>query len=180
MTRMTGHEPANRREDMAASSDVFREVMATLAMPVTVIGTVDQAGVRHGATLGSLASLSLDPPLVMFALARGTSVHRPTCANPRFCISILAAGQEGIAERFTGDPAERFSSGIITLDALPAVDAALGWLVCTRYQLVEAGDHTLVIGLVERAERNPAQGNGPLLYHDRRYHLLPTPTALTY
>lgn len=164
---------------MVASSDVFREVMASLAMPVTVIGTVDRAGARHGATLGSLASLSLDPPLVMFALARGTSVHRPACANPRFCISILAAGQEEIAERFTGDPAERFRSGIITLDALPAVEGALGWLVCTRHRLVEAGDHTLVIGLVERAVRNTVQGNGPLLYHDRRYHPLPTATTLS-
>lgn len=164
---------------MAADSDVFREVMASLAMPVTVIGTVDQAGARHGATLGSLASLSLDPPLVMFALAHGSSVHRPACRNPRFCISILAAGQEAVAERFTGDPAERFSSGITTLDALPAVESALGWLVCTRYRLVEAGDHTLVIGQVERAVRNPSQAGSPLLYHERRYHPLPTPTALT-
>jgi flavin reductase (DIM6/NTAB) family NADH-FMN oxidoreductase RutF len=172
--------PVSRKEaDVAASSDVFRDVMASLAMPVSVIGTVDQAGTRHGATLGSLASLSLEPPLVMFALAHGTRVHRPLCASPRFCISILAAGQEDVAERFTGDPAERFASGIVTLDALPAVEAALAWIVCTRHRLVEAGDHTLVLALVESAARNPAQSSGPLLYHDRRYHPLPTPAALT-
>jgi flavin reductase ActVB len=159
---------------MTASAQAFRDVMSCLAMPVTVVSTVDAAGGWHGATLGSVASLSLDPPLVMFALGRGTTVHRPVCDSGRFCISILNAGQRATAEWFAGDPAGRFAADIVFLDGVPAVGAAVGWLLCDRSDLVEAGDHTIVIGRVEQALPGPHRPAGPLLYHGRRYHRLGT------
>ncbi|MCZ4098574.1 flavin reductase family protein [Streptomyces sp. SID13666] len=157
---------------MTVSAQSFRDVMACLAMPVAVVSTVDGTGGWHGATLGSVVSLSLDPPLVMFALGSGTSVHRPVCDSGRFCISILNAGQRATAERFAGEPAGRFAADIVSLDGVPAVGAAAGWLLCNRSDLVEAGDHTIVIGRVEHALRGPHSPAGPLLYHERRYHRL--------
>jgi len=164
-----------RPRGATADPDAFRSVMAALAMPIAVIATIDRAGVRHGTTLGSLASLSLGPPLVMFALGHRTRTHRPVCEEPRFCLSILSSAQQEVAERFTGDPARRFGPDVGILDGLPAVDGALGWLVCTRHRVVEAGDHSLVIGLVERAVRNAETAGGPLVYHDRHYLPLSDP-----
>ncbi|GAA2640005.1 hypothetical protein Adu01nite_75720 [Paractinoplanes durhamensis] len=143
--------------------------MACLAMPVAVVSMVDQAGGWHGATLGSVVSLSLDPPLVMFAVGRGTGVHRPLCGSDRFCISILGAGQRAVAEQFAGAAAGRFARGIVPVGGIPAVGAAACWLVCGRSRLVEAGDHTIVIGSVE--DVRPGTG-GSLVYHGRRYHRL--------
>ena len=162
---------------MAVDAQAFRDVMAGLAMPVTVVTTVDGAGRWHGATLGSVVSLSLEPPLVMFALGRGTSVHRPVCESERFAISILTAGQRAVAERFAGDSGGRFDGDVGFLDGLPVVDGAAGWLVCRRRELVIAGDHTVVIGRIDRALRGEGAA-GPLVYHERRYHGLGTQASM--
>ena len=160
---------------MTLNVGTFRDVMSRMAMPVAVVSTIDGAGHWYGATLGSVASLSLDPPMVVFALGHGTTVHRPVCDSGRFCVSILTSGQRAAAERFAGPAAGRFASEIVFLDGIPVVDAALGWLVCGRPDLVEAGDHTIVIGRVEQALRSNGDGYGPLLYHRRRYHELGAP-----
>jgi flavin reductase ActVB len=165
---------------MAVSARTFRDVMACLAMPVAVVSTVDGAGRRHGATLGSVVSLSLDPPLVMFAVRCGSSVHRPICDSGRFGISVLTAGQRAAAERFAGDPAGRFATDVVLLEGIPVVGGALAWLVCRRYEVVEAGDHTVVIGHVEHARHDPDGAGGPLIYHDRRYHRLGAPAGELY
>jgi len=148
--------------------------MACLAMPVAVVSTVDGAGRWHGATVGSVVSLSLDPPLVMFAVRNGSTVHQPIRDSTRFCVSILASGQRETAERFAGNPAGRFAADIVLLEGIPVVGGALGWLVCGRSDVVEAGDHTVLIGHVEHAVRDP-HGAGPLVYHERRYHRLGAP-----
>jgi flavin reductase (DIM6/NTAB) family NADH-FMN oxidoreductase RutF len=160
---------------MAVSARTFRDVMACLAMPVAVVSTVDGAGRWHGATVGSVVSLSLEPPLVMFAVRRGSTVHRPLRDSGRFCVSVLTAGQRETAERFAGDPAGRFAADIVLLDGIPVVAGALGWLVCGRSEVVEAGDHTILIGRVEHALRDPEGAAGPLVYHERRYHRLGAP-----
>ena len=160
---------------MAVSARTFRDVMACLAMPVAVVTTVDAAGRWHGATLGSVVSLSLEPPLVMFAVRCGSTVHRPVCDSGRFCISVLTAEQRETAERFAGDPAGRFAADIVLLDGIPVVGEALGWLACSRSDVVEAGDHTVLIGHVQHALRNPQDAAGPLVYHERRYHRLGAP-----
>jgi len=161
---------------MTVNAQTFRDVMARLAMPVTVVTTVDPAGRRHGATVGSVVSLSLDPPLVMFALGRRASLHRPACESPRFAISILTSAQRAVAERFSADAAARFDGDIALFDGLPVVADAAAWLLCERWQLVAAGDHTVVIGRVEHAVRGVgARGEaaaGPLVYHERGYHEL--------
>jgi flavin reductase ActVB len=174
-----GEESSEMTVDAEMTLDVetFRDVMSRMAMPVAVVSTVDGGGRRYGATLGSIASLSLDPPMVLFALGHGTSVHRPVCDSDRFCISILASDQRAAAERFAGPAAGRFASETVYLDGIPVVDAALGWLVCGRPDLVEAGDHTIVIGRVEQALCGSGDGQGPLLYHARRYHQLGAPAA---
>jgi flavin reductase ActVB len=165
--------------EMTLNIETFRDVMSRMAMPVAVVSTVDAGGRWHGATLGSVASLSLDPPMVMFAVGHGTTVHRPVCDCQRFCVSILTARQRATAERFAGPAAGRFASEVVSVEGIPVVDAALGWLICGRPDLVEAGDHTIVIGRVEQALCGPGDGSEPLLYHGRRYHELGAPLAHT-
>ncbi|MEU4241316.1 flavin reductase family protein [Actinoplanes sp. NPDC026619] len=159
---------------MTVGAREFRDAMACLAMPVAVVSMVDADGGWHGATLGSVVSLSLDPPLVMFAVGRGTRVHRPLCGSERFCISILGAGQRAAAEQFAGAATGRFATGIVPIGGIPAVSGAACWLLCGRSRLVEAGDHTIVIGQVDDVRQGPRGIGGPLVYHGRRYHQLGT------
>lgn len=159
---------------MTVDADTFRDAMACLAMPVAVVTALDRAGKPHGTTLGSVTSLSLSPPLVMFALGHRVGVHRAICGASRFCISILSASQQDVAERFVGDRHARFTAPDLLDDlrGVPVVRGALAWLSCARHDLSEAGDHTIVIGRVEHAQRNTQSADGPLLYHDRAYHAL--------
>lgn len=165
---------------MTVDAHAFRDAMACLAMPVAVVTALDQAGLPHGTTLGSVTSLSLSPPLVMFALGHRVSVHPAICGATDFCISVLSADQQDAAERFVGDRRARFAAPdlIDELHGVPVVRGALAWLACTRHNLTEAGDHTIVIGRVEHAQRNTQNTGGPLLYHERGYHaLFPAPAT---
>lgn len=162
---------------MTVDAQAFRDAMASVAMPVSVVTARDAAGRAFGTTVGSLCSLSLTPPLLMFCLAHRASVHDPVCAADRFCVSVLAGDQQEVAERFTGDPAGRFRPDQdADFEGLPAVRGALTHLLCTRHQLIEAGDHTIVIGEVRRVRRAGSEPGSALVYHERRYHSLEQPT----
>ncbi|MCX4751647.1 flavin reductase family protein [Kitasatospora sp. NBC_01287] len=164
---------------MTVDAQSFREALACVAMQVTVVTTRDRGGAAHGTTLGSLCSLSLSPPLVLFCLAHRAGAHDAICGAERFCLSVLAADQQPTAARFAGPAQHRFGAENaegreedIVLDGLPAVRGALAWLVCVRHSLLAAGDHTIVVGEVQRAERSAAGPGGPLVYHDRHYRAL--------
>jgi flavin reductase (DIM6/NTAB) family NADH-FMN oxidoreductase RutF len=120
-------------------------------------------------TIGSLSALSLTPPLLLFCIARSATSHATICHADRYCISLLAEGQQAIASRFADRCANRFGADLTDFDGLPAVPGAVGWLLCTRERLVEAGDHTIAIAYVDRAR---TQDRFPLLYWRRGYQAL--------
>src|SRR3712207_5164493 len=95
--------------------------------------TVDLAGERIGLTVGSFVSLSLEPPLVGFAVARDAALHELLRRAGRFAASLLAASQEGIAQHFArGVPPIALWHGVPTRagDGPPLIADALGWLHC--------------------------------------------------
>lgn len=126
---------------------------------VSVI-TVDLDGERLGLTLATLVSLSLDPPLVGFAIKREAALHELLRRAGAFGISLLAAGQEGVAQHFArGVPPIGLWIGIETRDGelgAPLIEGALGWIECRLASEHAAGDHTLFVGEVISARRGPA------------------------
>ena len=133
--------------------------------------TVDANGERIGLTVGSLVSLSLDPPLVGVAVSRQAAMHEILRRAEVFGLSLLAGDQDGLAQHFArGVPPIRLWHAIPLRDGSaspPLLDAALGWLVCRPWAEYDAGDHTLFVGEVAAVERGRAAA--PLLYVDRRY-----------
>jgi flavin reductase len=133
--------------------------------------TVDVEGERIGLTVGSLVSLSLDPPLVGVAVSRQAAMHEIARRADTFGLSLLAGDQDDVAQHFArGVPPIRLWHAIRLRegrDGPPLLDGALGWLVCLPWAAYDAGDHTLFVGEVVRAERGrPAR---PLVYLERRY-----------
>jgi flavin reductase (DIM6/NTAB) family NADH-FMN oxidoreductase RutF len=141
----------------------FRSVMGNFATGVTVITATGPAG-PVGMTANAVASLSLDPLLVLVAFdnsARTLSVVRDT---ERFGVNVLAAGQERLARLFASKQPEaaKFAGVPHTVhDGLPVVDGAIAWVGCRLQQLVPGGDHTIGIGAVESAE---AGDGDPLIW----------------
>src|SRR5687768_1539551 len=77
----------------------LRRLMSRWATGVAVVTSRDDTGPR-GATTNALTSLSLDPPLVLVALDRGSNTLRAVRSSGRFCVNVLASDQEDMARRF--------------------------------------------------------------------------------
>jgi flavin reductase (DIM6/NTAB) family NADH-FMN oxidoreductase RutF len=133
--------------------------------------TVDAEGERLGLTLGSLTSLSLEPPLVGAAVSRQAAMHELLREAGGFALSLLAGDQEALAQHFArGVPPLAHWHGIATREGAagaPLLEGALGWLECRLAAAREAGDHTLFVGevlSVESGRPGPA-----LVYVGQRY-----------
>ena len=135
--------------------------------------TVDVDGERLGLTLDSLVSLSLDPPLVGVSISRQAAMHELLREAGAFAVSLLAAGQENVAQHFArGVPPIAHWHGISTRPggAGLLIEGALGWLGCRLAAEHEAGDHTLFVGEVESVEAGVSAP--PLVHVDGRYRSL--------
>ena len=150
-------------------ADELRNVMRLIPAPVAVV-TVDLEDERLGLTVASLVSLSLEPPLVGVAIRRTAALHELLRRAGSFGVSVLAAGQEHLAQHFArGVPPIALWEGIPVRggDGPPLLEGALAWLVCALRDEHRTGDHTLFVGEVVEAESGA--GDRALVYLDRRY-----------
>jgi flavin reductase (DIM6/NTAB) family NADH-FMN oxidoreductase RutF len=155
------------------SGEELRAVMRRVPAGVAVV-TVDVGGQPAGLTVASLVSLSLDPPLVGFAIRRDAALHELLRETGELAVSILAAGQEHLAQHFArGVPPIALWERIPLRDAEgpPQLAGAAGWLRCRVSHELETGDHTFFVASVEAAEPGPA-GTRPLVLHDQAYAAL--------
>lgn len=138
----------------------FRQLLGRFATGITIVTTRDAEGRPLGMTASSLASVSLEPPLVLVCIARDADMHDPILQAPTFAINILASDQEALARRFADEHEDRFEG--IGYDESVAGDVllhgALAHIECERHAVYEAGDHTIVVGQViggAAGERRP-------------------------
>ena len=122
----------------------FKAAMAGVPAPVTVV-TTSAMGMPAGATVSSLASLSLDPPLVSIALIRGSRLLEAVRGNRRLGINLLSHDQAGLALRFAGAAGDRFRGiGWAWDNGLPRLHGVSGFLQCVIESDVPAGDHAML------------------------------------
>ncbi|MET9928971.1 MULTISPECIES: flavin reductase family protein [unclassified Streptomyces] len=156
--------------DIAA--DEFRSAMASLAAPVTVVTCYDATGTPRGLTASAVSSLSLDPPLLLVCLDRNSRTHDVLVSADAFALHLLGPENEALAKRFAGPTDQRFedvplASGPTSHQAPQLADCALR-LTCTRYEVTEAGDHSILVGRVTASDclGRPAGG---LVWHHRGF-----------
>lgn len=152
----------------AIDKETFRSTFAAVPGPVSII-TVGSRAERYGATVGSLFSLSLEPPLIGFALKRESGLLSHLSLGTRFGVSVLAAGQEEAARDFAESKRDRFQrTPWCEESGVPRIDDGLAWFVGEVVARHGAGDHEVVVGLVTIAERSMRQA---LLFAERRFHV---------
>jgi 3-hydroxy-9,10-secoandrosta-1,3,5(10)-triene-9,17-dione monooxygenase reductase component len=143
--------------------DRFRAVMGHFATGVAVV-TVDAPGGPQGMTANAVASLSLEPVLVLVCFDNGARTLPEVRRAGRFGVNVLAAGQEHLARRFASKADTKFDEVSHTVhDGIPVLDGALAWVGCTLERFVPGGDHTIGIGAVHAAELGPP-GAEPLVW----------------
>ena len=149
----------------------FRRLLGRFATGVAVVTTVAPDGIAIGMTASSLASVSLCPPLLSVCIGHASACHGAIVGAPAFIVNILDESQEAISRRFAEEHPDRFDGIGYQLDerGLVLLDGAHARIECERHQLVEAGDHTIVIGRVTGG----TTGDGrPLLYYRGGYGAL--------
>ena len=145
---------------------LFREVPSLVGVVTVVVG-----GDSAGLTVDSVVSLSADPPLVGIALGRHAALHELVREAGAFAISILASGQEHVAQHFArGVPPIAHWTGIETTAGelgAPLIEGALGWVECRLAFDREVGDHTLFVGEAVSVRHGP--GREALVHLRRAY-----------
>jgi len=156
MDPATTHAPRQSFAPGPGQERGFRDALGLYPTGVTVITTRTPQGIV-GITANSFASLSLDPPLVLWSPARASRRFEVFATAQEFSIHILAADQGDLCAHFTRDGAPPTpGSGIGTLEE------ALARFDCRLHASHDGGDHLLIIGRVERVEMR--QG-APLVFH---------------
>lgn len=154
----------------AIDSRAFRNALGSFATGITVMTAVGADGVPVGITVNSFSSLSLDPPLVLFCVARSSQSLAAFSSAPGFAVNVLADDQQELSVRFSRrDLQDRWGGlAVDTWDTgAPILKGCLAVLECDRHDLLDGGDHVIVVGRVRRLESR-ADGR-PLLYFRGAY-----------
>ncbi len=122
----------------------FRGSLGRYATGVAIV-TFDGATRRHGITVNSFTSVSMDPPLVLVSIARSSKAHDELAGRP-FSVNILGAEQRRLAMHFAGSPGPEplWVEGATA----PRLANVLAYFECTPWAAYDGGDHTLYLGEV--------------------------------
>ncbi|MDT8855445.1 flavin reductase family protein [Paracoccaceae bacterium Fryx2] len=129
----------------------FRDALGRFATGVTVITAAGPGG-PVGFTANSFASVSLDPPLVLWSPARASGRFAVFAEARHFTIHVIAAGQTGLCNRFVrGGAGFDGLDHAVTPEGVPVLAGALARFDCVQHATHEGGDHLIVVGRVLRA-----------------------------
>ncbi len=142
----------------------FREVLGHFATGVTVVTAMD-GDEPVGFTCQSFGSLSLEPPMVVLAPGKLSTSWPRIARVGQFCVNILSEDQEALSRDFSRSGGDKFAGVLWTPvgNGAPLLDGALAWVQCRFVEAHDAGDHELVVGLVEDMGANSHRR--PLLFY---------------
>ena len=148
----------------------FRAALGTFATGVTVITALGQDGKPIGLTANSFNSVSLDPPLVLWSLAKKAFSLQDFIAAKHWAVHVLSAEQENISNQFARGGADKFAGvhAIESAHGVPLLQNCAARFECTSTFQYEGGDHIIFVGEVKQFERNELP---PLVFHAGQYAL---------
>lgn len=146
----------------------LRDALGTFATGVTVVTARAAGGAPVGLAVNSFSSVSLEPPLILWSIANGASLWEVFRDTDRFAVHVLGAHQEAVSNQFAGKAPDRFA-GINTTPGLgdvPLLVDCVARFECRTENQYAGGDHTILVGLVERLWHVPGT---PLIFFGGRY-----------
>lgn len=156
----------------------LRDLMARFATGVSVV-SARHGPLLAGMTANAIASISIDPPLMMASIARKAETHGAIIGSHAFSISILAADQQALAECFARPTTASKLTGFCGAawheaeTGSPILEGALAYFDCRLLERHDGGDHTIFIGeIVAAGYREDAE---PLLWYASGYRRLAAP-----
>lgn len=144
----------------------FRNALGQFATGVTIVTTRDASGNPVGVTANSFNSVSLDPPLVLWSLAKSARSMAAFEQAGHFAVHILASDQDHLSNLFASRVEDKFSGLDVGTDGPPHIAGCSARLVCQTRHMYEGGDHVIMVGEVMDYE---SEGKPPLLFHGGGY-----------
>ncbi len=155
----------------AVSGDEFRRACGRFATGVAVASVVDERGAAHGLTVSSFTSVSLEPPLVLICLGHDVTIIEAFRRASHFGINILREQDRDLSQRFATKGLDKFNgiSWRPGRTGVPLIDSALSAIECETHQLMQSGDHDILVG---RVVATRVEDGAPLIYYASRYRKL--------
>jgi flavin reductase (DIM6/NTAB) family NADH-FMN oxidoreductase RutF len=140
----------------------FRRALGQFGTGVAIVTALDQAGKPIGMTINSFASVSLDPPLILWSVQLDTPSWRGFSTAKAFAVTVLHAKQEALALKFARTGEDKFE-GVETITGLygvPLFPEGVARFECETEARHLAGDHEIIIGRVKafQHQTGPALG----------------------
>jgi flavin reductase (DIM6/NTAB) family NADH-FMN oxidoreductase RutF len=159
-TLITGDTP------VTVDARSFRQSLATFPTGVCLVTTVSGEGKREGMTINSFASVSLEPPLILWSIRDEARSADAFISSRHFILSVLAASQQQLALHFARPSTDKFLTCDPEFDVgiggCPRLRRSVATFECTTYSRHQEGDHTVLLGRVESHSRSD---DPPLLLH---------------
>lgn len=155
----------------------FRRALGNFATGVTIMTAQNAKGEKVGVTANSFNSVSLDPPLILWSIDKRSSSYDVFAEATHFAVNVLAADQIDLSNKFARSKDDKYANVDFELGAgqAPVLKECSAVFECERYNIVEGGDHWIIIGRVVNFQDN---GRSPLLYHQGAYSsVLPHPSV---
>lgn len=156
---------------MTIEPRALRDAAGVFATGITVVTTRDGNGKPAGFTANSFVSVSLDPPLVSFNLARSANCFPVFAAAKHFAVNILSSDQEALSNHFAGRDQEKWQGVSFTEweSGSPILEGVLGAFDCDYHAHFEGGDHVVFLGKVMKLSWRDGD---PLLFFRGAYREL--------
>jgi len=140
----------------------FCKALGSFLTGVTVVATVQENGEPRGFTANSFTSVSLDPPLILICIAKSALSYPVFSSAGHFSVNILAEHQASVSSLFATKVADKFAVTAWRRGPAgsPILDDVAAWFDCLRHDLIEAGDHIILIGEVVGFDQAPANPLG--------------------
>jgi flavin reductase (DIM6/NTAB) family NADH-FMN oxidoreductase RutF len=158
----------------------LRDALGLFATGVAVVTTTTPEGKHIGATVSSFSSVSLDPPLVLFSMARQARAFAAWAAARHFAVNVLAQDQQRLSKKFSQAMSDKWD-GVCCLignGGAPLLAHSLAGFECERYANYDGGDHLIIVGRVMSLQVKPRSGMLPLVFFRSQYEQLAAEHAL--
>ena len=158
--------------ESGSDTRTLRDALGCFGTGVVIATTLDTEGEPQGLTANSFTSVSLDPPLILVCLAKGSRSLAAFDAARTFAVNVLHIGQQPHSVRFAKRDPDRFSAGPWERweTGAPILAGSLASFDCDKQGWHDGGDHMILVGQVRRARFEPHRD--PLLYFRGAYRRL--------
>lgn len=148
----------------------FRDSLGKFATGVTIVTAQSPKG-PIGITANSFSSISLTPPLVMWAPAKLSSRHDLFVNSQHFAIHVLSDQQKDLCDAFAKPQSDlTVQPHRLNNHDVPIFEDCLAIFECTTFQVHDAGDHSIVIGHVNHAQQSEGI---PLIFSQGKFYTNP-------